>query len=132
MIPPRRRCRVVRSRRSVWLCLFLGASVAACSGNRTPASPFDTPETAEDARIRGELERRLAAEPALTRAQVRAETRGGVLLLHGVVRGLGEWRCVVANAELTPGVRTVVDYLVLERGPTDLRCLAPRPLPRPG
>ncbi len=131
MTPPPRRFRAVRSLQSGWLCLLLAAGFAGCSGNRAPASPFDTPETADDLRIRSELERRLAAEPALARAQLRPEARGGVLLLHGVVRGLGEWRCVLANAELIPGVRTVVDYLVLERGPTELRCLAPRPPPRP-
>lgn len=75
------------------------------------------------------LERRLAAEPSLSARQIRVQTNGGIVLLHGIVYGLGEWQCALVNAELTPGVQTVVDYLVLGRGPQQVRCLAPRSAP---
>lgn len=125
-----RRSHLVRLRLPV--CLFAALLIAACRGSSPSASPFEIPESAEDGLLRVALERRLAAEPSLTARQIRVETRGGTVLLHGIVYGLGEWQCALANAELTPGVQTVVDYLVLGRGPPQIPCLAPRPLPQAG
>ena len=39
---------------------------------------------------------------------------------------MGAWNCTLRNAELIDGVRTVVDYLILERGPREAVCLAHR------
>jgi osmotically-inducible protein OsmY len=84
-------------------------------------------DTSQDARIEQEVRARLAAEPSLAAAGVRVEVNGGVVLLHGGVAGIGAWQCAIATSGLVPGVRTVVDYLVIGRGPRDVRCLAPRP-----
>jgi glycerate kinase len=82
----------------------------------------DTPETpaqitarqTDDARILREVEARLAAEPSI-----------------GAGSGLGALRCAERNAELVRGVRLVIDHLVLDPGPRDVRCLAPRALAAP-
>jgi hypothetical protein len=55
------------------------------------------------------------------------DVTGGTVLLYGSVEGIGAWQCALTNAGLAAGVKTVVDYLVLERGPQEVRCLAPRP-----
>jgi hypothetical protein len=52
---------------------------------------------------------------------------GAVVVLHGSVQGLGAWQCAVTTSGLVAGVLTVADYLVIERGPRDVVCLAPRP-----
>lgn len=119
---------MTRSLRVRLRTVLLGSLIAVvgCGGGGPPASPFEAPESPGDARIRAELRRRIAAEPSLTRAQIRVEVRAGTVLLHGVVNGMGEWECAMTNAELTDGVRTVVDYLVLSDGPQQVRCLAPR------
>lgn len=106
------------------LPLLLPLLLAACSALRRPAPPIDR---SEDPRIQREVEARLAREPSLRGRPIRVEVDGGVVLLHGSVAGIGGWQCALTNAELVPGVRTVVDYLVLERGPRDVTCLAPRP-----
>jgi hypothetical protein len=73
------------------------------------------------------VEARLAGEPSLTPGQVRVRVDGRTVHLHGNVQGIGAWQCAITNAGLVEGVSSVVDYLVLERGPRDVRCLAPRP-----
>ena len=45
--------------------------------------------------------------------------------------GMGALRCAERNAELERGVRLVIDHLVLDPGPRDVRCLAPRALAAP-
>jgi hypothetical protein len=94
-------------------CTFLGRS----------APP---PDRSQDARIAQEVRARLAAEPSIDSGSVRVEVDGGVVVLHGSVRGIGAWQCAVTNGGLVQGVRSVVDYLVIERGPRDVQCIAPR------
>lgn len=84
-------------------------------------------DNSQDPRIEQEVRARLAAEPSLTVGGIRVEVNGGVVLLHGGVAGIGAWQCAIATSGLVPGVRTVVDYLVIGRGPRDVHCLAPRP-----
>jgi osmotically-inducible protein OsmY len=81
---------------------------------------------AEDARIQREVEARLAAEPALRGAALRVATQNGEVALFGSVSGFGALRCAERNTELVPGVRLVIDQLVLDPGPREVRCLAPR------
>ena len=81
----------------------------------------------QDERIQREVTARLSSEPSLDVANLRATVEGGVVILNGSVRGLGAWKCALTNAGLIPGVRTVVDYLVIESGPRDVQCRAPRP-----
>lgn len=103
--------------------VLLSLIVAAC-GLRRPLPPVDR---SQDERIRTEVVGRLAAEPALQARPIRVEVEGAMVLLHGSVQGIAEWQCAITNAELVPGVASVVDYLVIERGERDVRCLAPRP-----
>ncbi|MEX2581914.1 MAG: BON domain-containing protein [Gemmatimonadota bacterium] len=98
-------------------------AVSACGGLRRPPPEVDR---TRDAGILVDVQERLAAEPALDAADFRVEVDGGVVLLYGTARGMGVWECAIRNAQLVPGVRTVVDYLVLERGPRDIQCRAPR------
>lgn len=109
------------------MVLLAALIVTACGRSAPRTFPFDTPENADDARLRAELEQRLSAEPSLSDRQIRVEARAGTVALHGIVYGMGEWQCALTNAELTPGVQRVVDYMVLGRGPQQVRCLAPRP-----
>lgn len=78
-----------------------------------------------DARIQDEVEARIRAEPSLRDSSVRVVVEGGSVRLHGSVQGIGAWKCAITNAELVAGVRGVIDYLVIERGERDVRCLAP-------
>lgn len=84
------------------------------------------PDPAEDARIRAEVEARLAAEPALAAREVRVAVTGRTVSLHGAVDGFGALQCALANAGLVRGVDNVVDFLVLRPGPRSVRCIAPR------
>lgn len=110
------------------LALLLALSAAGgCGLLGRSAPPLDR---SQDTRIRQEVEARLAQEPSLTPGQVRVEVEGRSVRLHGNVQGIGAWQCAITNAGLVEGVASVVDYLVLERGPRDVRCLAPRPTVR--
>jgi osmotically-inducible protein OsmY len=80
----------------------------------------------DDARIQREVEARLAAEPIIGPGRVRVAVDSGEVGLFGAVSGLGALRCAERNAELVRGVRLVIDQLVLDPGPRDARCLAPR------
>lgn len=103
--------------------ILLAAGLPACGVLRRPRPVMDT---SQDGRIHQEVEARLAAEPALREGSIRVEVRGGTVLLHGSVHGIGAWRCALTNADLVAGVRTVVDFMVLERGSSRANCLAPR------
>jgi hypothetical protein len=105
------------------ICLFFLALSGACAGVRRPPPVLDR---SEDNRILQEVQARLAAEPALDATQIRVEVNGGVVALHGTVRGLEAWRCALRTAELVSGVSSVVEFLVIERGPRNISCLAPR------
>ena len=98
--------------------------VAACGLVGRSSPPVDR---SQDERIRQEVTARLAGEPSLDAGSLRVEVNGGVVLLHGGVSGMGAWQCAISTSGLVRGVRSVVDYLVIGRGPRDVRCLAPRP-----
>ena len=103
--------------------------LAGCSLlNRKPKeSPAEiAARAAADARIAREVEARLAAEPSIGAGRVRVAVERGEVGLFGSVAGFGALRCAERNAELVRGVRLVIDQLVLDPGPRDVRCLAPR------
>ena len=104
--------------------LIIPLALAGCVSSR-PAAMLTNP--ALDERIRAEVASRLAAEPSIGPGRIRVDVKGGMVVLHGSVEGIGALQCAVTNAGLAAGVTTVVDDLVLERGPRDVRCLAPRP-----
>lgn len=99
-------------------------ALAGCHLSHSHAIPADP---ARDERIRAEVTARLAREPSVDADRIRVSVDRGMVVLHGSVDGIGAWKCALTSASLAPGVRVVVDYLVLERGPRDVRCLAPRP-----
>jgi hypothetical protein len=107
---------------SYTLVAVLALLLAACGARQVV--PVDR---SQDARIREEVLARLAEEPSLDAGNLRVDVEGGMVMLHGSVRGIGAWQCAITNAELVRGVQSVVDYLVIERGERDVRCLAPRP-----
>ena len=121
---PRRAGAGGRTRASALPCLVLLAA-AGCGvlGRERPGVQVNP---AEQARIRREVEARLAAEPSIEAARVRVAVDGATVSLYGAIRGFGALQCAIANAELVPGVQNVADFLVLERGPLEVRCLAPR------
>lgn len=104
--------------------------LAGCSvfgGGEPAVTPQVIAErAAAETRIRREVEARLAAEPSVGAGRVRVVVQGSEVQLHGSVAGFGAHRCAEANAELTPGVSLVIDFLVLQPGPATARCLAPR------
>lgn len=122
-----------RRARGAVLAAFLMAT-AGCSLLGFGGRPRETPEQiaafeAEDARIRRDVEARLAAEPAVQGSQIRVEVRRAEVSLHGGARGFGALQCAIRNAELVRGVRLVIDLMVLEAGPSTVQCRAPRTLP---
>ncbi len=98
--------------------------LAAACGLRTPLPSVDT---SQDARIRAEVEARIAAEPELEASDIRVAVQGRMVTLHGSVQGIASWKCAIANADLVNGVESVSDYLVIVRGDREIVCLAPRP-----
>ncbi len=114
--------RTAGSRGRYLIALTLLFGLVGCSGR----AAF-VPDRSQDARIQQQVAARLAAEPALRANSIRVEVDGGTVMLHGAVRGIGEWQCALTNAELVSGVRSVADFLVLERGDRSVDCLAPRP-----
>jgi osmotically-inducible protein OsmY len=106
------------------------ALVQGCSllGRGTPTetpSQAQARQTQEEA-IRREVEERLTAEPAIGAGRIRAVVSHGDVQLHGAAPGFGALQCAIANAGLVPGVKLVVDFMVLEPGPRTVNCLAPR------
>jgi hypothetical protein len=83
-------------------------------------------DRSQDPRIRAEVERRMASEPGIDAAAIRVEVDGAIVVLYGSVAGIDAWQCAIRNAQLVEGVRSVVDYLVIERGTMAGPCLAPR------
>lgn len=104
--------------------LFAASLMMTGCALRTPPAPVDT---SGDARIRSDIEARIAAEPELDASEIRVEVHGRMVTLHGSVRGLAAWKCALANADLVDGVESVSDYLVILRGAREIDCLAPRP-----
>jgi hypothetical protein len=108
--------------RSLPAALALALLLGGCGLLGRSGPPIDR---SQDARIGEEVRARLVREPTLDADLIRVEVKGGMVLLYGSVRGMGAWQCALRNVELVPGVTSVVDYLVLERGPRDVPCLAP-------
>jgi hypothetical protein len=113
-------------RRAPWVAALV---VAGCG--LLKKKPVDTPaqiaaRASEDTRILREVEARLAAEPSIGPGRVRVSVERGEVGMFGSVAGFGALRCAERNAELVRGVRLVIDQLVLDPGPKDVRCLAPR------
>jgi hypothetical protein len=129
--PPRRNDRIhpkatigrsACSRCAAILVLVLLA-LPACSVIRGGPAPIDR---SGDPAIVSSIQARLAAEPELDADLLRVESNGGVVTLYGTVRGLGQWNCALRNASLVAGVVSVIDYLIIERGPREIPCAAPR------
>jgi BON domain len=104
-----------------------GAGCALLGGGR----PAETPDQAQvrttrEETIRREVEARIAAEPAIGAGRIRAVVNHGDVQLHGSAPGFGALQCALANAALVPGVRLVVDMMVLQPGPSRATCQAPR------
>jgi hypothetical protein len=113
------------SRAAIVLGLLLLTGIA---GGCRALSRGDPPvDRTQDPRIRGEVQARLSAEPSVDAAAIRVEVDGAIVILYGSVAGLDAWQCAIRTAQLVPGVLSVVDYLVIERGPHGVTCLAPRP-----
>jgi BON domain-containing protein len=117
-----------RRRGGVALVAVLAGGCGLLGGGRPPETPQQaTARQGEEERIRREVEARLAAEPSIGPGRVRVEVqRGAEVALHGGVAGFGALQCALRNAELVRGVRLVIDHLVLEPGPREVQCLAPR------
>jgi hypothetical protein len=115
------------SRRMMLACAALlvqGCALLNGDPRETPAQ-VQARATAEEA-IRREVEARLAAEPSIGTGRIRAVVNRGDVHLHGEAPGFGALQCALANAGLVPGVRLVVDFMVLQPGPTRVSCVAPR------
>ena len=101
-------------------CGMLGGGAHA----ETPQEQAD--RVSREGRMTAEVLARLAAEPAVDAGGIRPQVVRDEIHLHGTVRGFGALQCALANAELVAGVRLVVDYLVMQPGPSQVQCLAPR------
>lgn len=100
---------------------------ALLGGGEPRETPAQTQERqVREEAIRLEVEARLAAEPAIGAGRIRAVVNNFDVHLHGAAPGFGALQCAIANAGLVPGVRLVVDYMVLQPGPPTVTCLAPR------
>lgn len=112
------------------LAIVIAASGCSLLRKKAADSPaVIAARAADDARIQREVEARLAAEPSIGGGRVRAQVQAGEVSLFGGVTGFGALRCAERNAGLVRGVRLVIDQLVLDPGPRDVRCLAPRVFP---
>lgn len=111
----------------------LAPALASCGiiGGRVPV---ESPEAAvvrvaQEERIHAAVRARLIHEPSIDASHVRVEVVGTDVHLYGTVAGYGALRCAIGTAGLTPGVLLVVDYLVVQPGPAEVVCLAPRVFP---
>lgn len=118
---------IARSPRRLRATLCLAAAALSLQGCALLGRGDPPPDLSQDPRIQREVEARLAGEPSLAPGSIRVAVDAGIVQLHGNVQGLGAWQCAITTSGLVTGVRSVVDYLVLERGPRDVGCLAPRP-----
>jgi hypothetical protein len=112
--------------KNILICCLAVACVSGCSSLRRPAPPIDR---SEDPRILAEVQSRLADEPSLDATRLRVEVDGRIVILYGSVDGVSAWQCAIRNAQLVTGVATVVDYLVIDRGPRDVVCRAQSGVP---
>ena len=112
--------------KSFLACSLAAALGAGCAALRRPDPPVDR---SEDPRILQSVEERIAREPSLDEGRIRVQVDGRIVLLYGSVDGIGAWQCAIRTAQLVAGVSTVVDYLVIERGPARVVCLGGGHLP---
>jgi osmotically-inducible protein OsmY len=110
--------------RAVILWLLICSGLGACGARR--GDPVEVPDPVVDRRIQAELRSRLASEPILDPARIRVEVEAARVRLYGSVEGIGAWNCALRNAWLIQGVEAVTDFLVIERGPAEVTCLAVR------
>ncbi len=103
------------------------AFALAAGGCGLLGHPGPQVDRSQDPRIQEEVRERLTREPSIDAGNIRVAVDGGIVILHGSVRGIGAWQCATTTSALVRGVRSVVDYLVIERGPRDVACVAPRP-----
>jgi osmotically-inducible protein OsmY len=121
----------LRTRPASWMMFALTAALVQGCALLGGSEPRETPgqvqqRQAREETIRREVEARLSAEPAIGAGRIRAVVNHGDVHLHGTAPGFGALQCAIANAGLVPGVRLVVDFMVLEPGPRTVSCLAPR------
>ena len=106
------------------LCPLAGAGGCGLIGRPPP------PSTArQDARIRQEVQRPSFGSRASCRAPSAWRSTAGPSCSTAACAASAPGSAPCSNAELVPGVSSVVDYLVLERGPRDAPCLAPPATP---
>lgn len=122
-IHPRNATGRIRAGWSVGILFLVLMALSGCSVLRRSPRPVDR---SRDPAIVSAVQARLAAEPDLDARLLRVEVDGGIVILYGTVHGLGQWNCALRNAHLVDGVVSVVDYLIIERGPREIRCGAPR------
>ena len=112
----------------VWAASGMGAC-ALLGGGEPAETPAQLAErTAREAAMVREVQARMAAEPSIDAGAIRPVIVGTEVHLHGTVRGFGALQCAKANAELVSGVTLVIDFLVLQPGPSRVACQAPRVL----
>jgi osmotically-inducible protein OsmY len=117
----------VRLRLVPWALMAMMTAGCGFLNKKTVDTPAQIAARArDDARILREVDARLAAEPSIGAGRVRVAVERGEVGLFGSVAGFGALRCAERNAELVHGVRLVIDQLVLDPGPKEARCLAPR------
>jgi soluble lytic murein transglycosylase-like protein len=104
----------------------IGIALLFSSGCTIRTEAPERNDPALDSRIQREVEARLAAEPELDAGLIRVEVRGGRVHLYGSVAGIGAWNCALRTSAMAEDVRSVIDFLVIERGPPRIHCLAPR------
>src|SRR5690606_20140515 len=102
--------------------LLLLLTFGGCGLLRRGPLPVDR---TQDPRILREVQERLAEEPSIDESLIRVSVDGAIVTLFGTVVGIDGWNCAILNAQLVEGVRSVVDYLAIERG-RSLPCQARR------
>ncbi len=103
--------------------LTLALILAGCGSLRRQQPLIDT---SQDVRILREVEARIAGEAALDATTIRVTVEGAIVSLHGSVVGIDAWNCALRHVQLVEGVRTVVEYLTIERGSSGSPCQARR------
>lgn len=90
------------------LTIAIPASMSACSTTRMAG------EQSDDARIKGRVGRRLAADPEVERFDIDVDVLDGVVTLRGEVDDRRSAEEAVRIAQHTEGVKQVVDQLQIE------------------
>lgn len=88
----------------------------------------DSENPARDNWLTAAVKIRLMADPAVTAGGVSVDTEDGVVTLFGTVPSEAAKRAAKRTAEAVPGVRSVHNQLLVRRGETAQRALAPAAL----